>query len=129
MIPSAIPSLESAESGGLLICLPFVVLLLLIAILPLVVPRFWEKNRNKLIVSLLAASPVFLYLVSLYPVELGHILRDYLSFIILLGSLYVISGGILVTEISERRRDRTRSFSSPGQCWPISSVLPARAWC
>jgi Na+/H+ antiporter NhaD/arsenite permease-like protein len=80
--------------------LPFVLLLLSIAILPLAVSHWWEHNRNKAIVSALLAIPFAAYLLLTYGAEgahhLGHFLLDYLSFIALLGALFVISGGIHV---------------------------------
>jgi Na+/H+ antiporter NhaD/arsenite permease-like protein len=75
---------------------PFVAMLLAIAICPLWIPHWWESNRNKFIVALLLGVPVLaLYLVRRPPalVAMGE---EYVSFIILLGGLYVISGGILL---------------------------------
>ena len=82
----------------LLSVLPFVALLVAIAVLPLVYGHWWEKNRNKAYVSALLALPVALYFLVLggpggHEALLEKIL-EYLSFIILLGALYVISGGI-----------------------------------
>lgn len=77
--------------------IPFVLILLSIAILPLVVPHFWEKNRNKGLVSFGLALPVAIYLFKFHPQALSHSLQEYVSFIILLGSLFVISGGICLT--------------------------------
>jgi Na+/H+ antiporter NhaD/arsenite permease-like protein len=82
--------------------LPFIGMLLSIAILPLL-PRthhWWEQNRNKLVVALAFAGVTLLYYLRVDgfagAVEvLDHaLLREYLPFIILLFSLYVISGGI-----------------------------------
>jgi Na+/H+ antiporter NhaD/arsenite permease-like protein len=73
---------------------PFAVMLLSMAILPMVIPNWWNSNRNKAIVSVLASAPVLLLVLRQRPGLLGHAMLDYLSFIILLGSLYVISGGI-----------------------------------
>ncbi len=81
--------------------LPFAGLLLCIAVLPLATPHFWESNRNKGIVALLLSLPIVLYL----PLAFGdagvHRLaesaREYVSFILLLGSLFVITGGIHVS--------------------------------
>ncbi len=76
---------------------PFVLYLLLIAILPLLVGRFWEHNRNKLLVASLLSAPVVFYL---FRVRVGGgalLLQtgtDYVSFIALLGALFTISGGI-----------------------------------
>jgi Na+/H+ antiporter NhaD/arsenite permease-like protein len=74
---------------------PFVAYLLAIAILPLVAARFWEHNRNKLLLGLAAGAPVVLYLLS---ADRGELLletvREYLAFMALLSALFVISGGI-----------------------------------
>jgi Na+/H+ antiporter NhaD/arsenite permease-like protein len=83
---------------------PFVGLLLAIAILPL--PRktahWWESNRNRLLVSLAFAAMTLAYYFAAYGGSrvhhlVHHTIRDeYLPFIILLFSLYVISGGISI---------------------------------
>src|SRR5262245_33282568 len=76
--------------------LPFAGILLSIALFPLFGPHFWEKNRNKGLVALAWSLPTLLYFVSdLSP--LFHTLKDYFSFLSLIGSLFVISGGISVT--------------------------------
>ncbi len=80
--------------------LPFVALLLCIAILPLTAGHWWEHNRNKLLVSGVLAAIVAGYMVVTFGRAGGgvllHILSEYASFILLLGSLYLISGGIYV---------------------------------
>ena len=80
----------------LYICLPFVIILLSIAILPLACSHFWEKNRNKAIITAVVSVPVLIYLLYNSPKELVHTFEEYLSFILLLASLFVISGGILI---------------------------------
>jgi Na+/H+ antiporter NhaD/arsenite permease-like protein len=85
------------EAIPLYICAPFVMLLLMIAVMPLAFPHFWEKNRNKAILAAIVSIPVFIYMVLKSPGELLHTFEEYLSFIILLASLFIISGGILVT--------------------------------
>lgn len=80
--------------------IPFILMLLMIAVCPLVhkLEHWWEKNLNKLIVSLVLGIPVALFLI--LGVEHGshliehQLLFDYIPFIILLGSLFVITGGI-----------------------------------
>jgi Na+/H+ antiporter NhaD/arsenite permease-like protein len=78
--------------------LPFAGLLLAIAVLPLVAHHFWESNRNKGLVAALFAAPVAAYLVlglGAFGVhELAEKAKEYLSFMLLLGSLFVITGGI-----------------------------------
>jgi Na+/H+ antiporter NhaD/arsenite permease-like protein len=77
--------------------LPFVAYLLTIAVAPLAFPHFWEHDRNKLVLGLIASAPVIAYLLLAAPhgVEwLHHALREYAAFIALLASLFVISGGV-----------------------------------
>jgi Na+/H+ antiporter NhaD/arsenite permease-like protein len=76
---------------------PFVGYLLLIAILPLFAARFWESNRNKLILAIAAGIPAIVHLARLPDGAFGPLLGtgcDYVSFMALLGALFAISGGI-----------------------------------
>ncbi|RMG99627.1 MAG: sodium:proton antiporter [Deltaproteobacteria bacterium] len=77
----------------------FVVMLLSIAILPLTkLEHWWEHNRNKLIVSAILSLYPLIYLTVLEPNfhALEHsILDEYIPFIILLGTLFYVSGGIV----------------------------------
>src|SRR5205823_2502293 len=76
--------------------IPFVLMLVSIAVLPLAVPHWWDSNRNKTIVSLVLSVPVLAVVLASEPRLMLHSLLDYLSFLTLLGSLFVISGGIYV---------------------------------
>ena len=76
--------------------LPFVLMLLTIAIAPLRVPHWWESNRNKVSVSLVLGAPILMLYLVRRPETLLGALEDYLSFIVLLAGLYVISGGIVM---------------------------------
>ena len=76
--------------------LPFVAMLLAIAVCPLWVPHWWESNRNKLIASAVLGLPVLAFYGLRHPATLGHTAADYVSFIVLLAGLFVISGGILL---------------------------------
>jgi Na+/H+ antiporter NhaD/arsenite permease-like protein len=81
--------------------LPFLGILLTIAVAPLLFPRLWLRHYGKLafVWSALAIVP----LAALYDIPtalaafLHTMLADYMSFIILLFALYVVAGGILVT--------------------------------
>ena len=75
---------------------PFALMLLAIAVLPLVAAGFWDRNRNKALLSLLLGLPVAIGIGRLEPAVLGHTAHEYAAFIILLGALFIISGGILV---------------------------------
>ncbi len=89
--------MPAGESIPVYTCAPFVTFLLFIAIMPLALPHFWEKNRNKAIVSALVSIPVLPFLITRLSAELGRTVEDYISFILLLASLFIISGGILLT--------------------------------
>ena len=99
---------------------PFVAILLAIALLPLIrgARHWWESNRNKLLVALALAGVTLLYyglrdtglalhepggaahtsagLPTVLTVAENAVLVEYVPFIILLFSLYVIAGGIVV---------------------------------
>jgi len=76
--------------------LPFVAMLLAIAVCPLWVPHWWESNRNKFFVSAALGLPVLAVYGVRHPAALAHTTADYVSFIILLAGLFVIAGGILL---------------------------------
>lgn len=76
--------------------IPFVIMLLTIAIAPLAAEHLWESNRNKFIFTL-AISVGTIALLSFY--GMGHsvvhnLLYDYIPFIMLLLALFVVTGGI-----------------------------------
>ncbi len=76
--------------------IPFIVLLLLIATGPLFFQHFWEHHYPK-IAMLLGLTVVIYYLAVMHDTHsLLHTLAEYLSFIALLSSLFVASGGILI---------------------------------
>jgi Na+/H+ antiporter NhaD/arsenite permease-like protein len=77
---------------------PFALLLLLIAIMPLTPPRvkhLWEHYYPH--VSILLGALVAAYYVLRIPgggATLAHTMHEYFSFIVLIGSLFVVAGGI-----------------------------------
>lgn len=75
---------------------PFVIMLLAIALGPIFFEHWWENNRNKLIVSLVLGIPTAIYLVicGLSSNLIHQLIFDYIPFIALLGALFVITGGI-----------------------------------
>jgi Na+/H+ antiporter NhaD/arsenite permease-like protein len=76
--------------------LPFVAMLLAIALVPLRWPHFWESNLNKGLVSAALGLPVALLIAWRDASLLLHTCREYVAFIALLGALFVISGGIVL---------------------------------
>ena len=97
-----LPLIATAASGALGARLPlwsvapFGLMLLAIAVLPLVIPHLWEHNRNKAVLSAILGTPVATWMASLEPAVVGHTAYEYVAFMILLGSLFVISGGIVL---------------------------------
>lgn len=91
---------ESGEPIGKTLALwwvaPFVVMLLCIAILPLAAEKWWHPNRNKLIVSAILGLPVIGMFLYLDYHSVLHTGEEFISFIILLAALFVISGGIVI---------------------------------
>jgi len=79
--------------------IPFALMLLSIAIIPLTAEKWWEKNKNKLLISVLLSIPVVIYLISegLSIKLVDTVLYDYIPFIVLLGTLFVITGGIHIS--------------------------------
>lgn len=85
-----------AESFPIWSMIPFLIMLLSIAVLPMTLGNWWDSNRNKLMVSFAVSAPVLILVTPSAPHLLVHSLQDYLSFIVLLGSLFTISGGIFL---------------------------------
>ena len=75
---------------------PFVGLLLSIALLPLRAPHFWESHKNKGLVAFLWSLPIAIYFLFHVPHELVLSMKDYASFLLLLTALFVVSGGIVL---------------------------------
>jgi len=76
--------------------LPFIALLALIAVGPMFFPKWWARNYPKVTLAL-ATVTLSYYLFFLPPPAretVQHTAMDYLGFIALIGSLYVVSGGI-----------------------------------
>src|SRR6476659_2707666 len=74
--------------------LPFGILLAAIALAPLLFPTWWSRHYPK-VACALGAVTLGYYLVGLQ--AYGRVLQvagEYMSFIALIGSLYVVSGGI-----------------------------------
>ena len=72
----------------------FILMLASIAIIPLTKPHIWEKNQNKASITALISIPFGIYIILNDWHSLAYEMHEYISFIVLLGSLFVISGGI-----------------------------------
>ena len=79
--------------------LPFAGILLSIALMPLIVPRFWHHHFPKVSAfwAIVFALPFLFFFGRVAVHEILHIIiTDYIPFILLLWSLYAVSGGIYV---------------------------------
>ncbi|HPV42112.1 MAG TPA: sodium:proton antiporter [Spirochaetota bacterium] len=90
---------EAAPDISVFWVLPFIGILLCIAIIPLINAHFWERNLWWISLGVFCVP-----MTVIFTVFMGEKLRelsfekalDYVSFIILLASLFIISGGILI---------------------------------
>jgi Na+/H+ antiporter NhaD/arsenite permease-like protein len=98
-------------------------MLLIIAVAPLIVAEWWDKNRHKLAVSLLLAIPTAVCLVmGGMAKELEHqLLSDYIPFIVLLLALYVITGGIHLSGDIKAKPWVNTAFLALG--WFLASIM------
>lgn len=89
---AAVPTVHAAWIA------PFALLLGCIALMPFIAPHFWEHHYAKVAIAL------GLIVAAYYAIGLGTdgaraiagSAAEYISFILLLGSLYLVSGGILI---------------------------------
>jgi Na+/H+ antiporter NhaD/arsenite permease-like protein len=75
------------------IMLPFAVLLLAIALGPLIAQHHWERHYHKLCVILAGFVCLYYFFVG-EPARVLHAGIDYATFMIVVGSFFVLSGGI-----------------------------------
>jgi hypothetical protein len=105
---------------------PFALLLLLIAVMPLTPPRvkhLWDRYYMHTALGLgLAVVAYYLWHADGATVLVTS--RDYFSFISLIGSLFVVAGGIHLKVKGEATPSATWCFSRSGRWRPISSAPP-----
>ena len=105
--------------------LPFVAMLLCIAVLPLIphVGEWWEHNVHKLYVSLILGVPVGIWLcVNGMSHELEHqMIYDYVPFILLLMALFVTTGGICIR--GDRKATPLTNRLIMGLGWLLASFM------
>ena len=73
---------------------PFAILLLCIALMPLFAAHFWEHHYPKVAVALGLSTAAYYAFIQKDWMPLHHAAHEYVSFMGLVGSLFVISGGI-----------------------------------
>ena len=79
---------------NVLAVIPFGVLLLSIAILPVLAGHWWEKHYAKLALALGSTTTIYYLAVLRDAARLETVAVEYVGFITLIGSLYVVASGI-----------------------------------
>ena len=82
------------NSPNPLLILPFALLLGAMALAPVMAPRWWVRHYAKVAIGLGAVTAGIYFLVLHDVASLGHAAHEYFSFVALVGSLFVASGGI-----------------------------------
>ena len=103
--------------------IPFGLMLLTIAVAPLIAEHWWESNKHKLTVALFLGVPTAVCLISggmLHDLE-HQLFGDYIPFIVLLLSLYVITGGIHLSGDIKAKPWVNTSFLGLG--WLLASFM------
>ncbi|MGA2247520.1 MAG: sodium:proton antiporter [Verrucomicrobiota bacterium] len=89
--------------------LPFALLLATMALAPVLAPHWWGRHYPKVALGLgLTTAAAYFFLLD-DAASLEHAAHEYVSFIALVGSLYVIAGGIRIT--------------APAGATPLANVL------
>ncbi len=91
--------MEFGEFLPLWSIIPFIGILLSIALFPLIAPHFWHHHFGK--ISIFWSLAILIPFLTIYKVQAFHkfleiIIADYIPFIIILTALYTVSGGILI---------------------------------
>ncbi len=101
MIPTTDTSLSLPSSW---MALPFLGLLGLIALAPLFFPKWWHKYYPHVTLGLAAFVLAYYGFILKNSAPIFHVAQEYFSFICLIGSLFIVSGGIHI---------RVKSHSKP----------------
>ena len=109
MIAPAAAMSEGATLPAVL-SVPFAGLLLSIALLPLLTPSLWHHHYGKIAAAWSALTLVGFAISAGSGAAAGHlaetVIAEYLPFLILVGSLYIVAGGLLVTGNPARQPGR-----------------------
>ena len=112
---------SSSTLPGVLLLIPFVLLLLAIAVMPFAAHHWWERNYPK--VSVFLAGIVVLYYLAVLGqgTRLLEPLHEYIGFVILLASLFIVSGGIHIKVAGEATPVRNVIFLLAGSL--LASII------
>ncbi len=118
----------------LIVMLPFVLMLLAVAFMPFVHSHWWNLHFKKVSFSLAGIIILYYLFVRHDAPRLGILLSEYCSFIILIGSLFVVTGGIYLRVEGEATPLRNTIFLIIGSMMAVfigttgASMLLIRPW-
>jgi Na+/H+ antiporter NhaD/arsenite permease-like protein len=97
---------------SILMILPFVGLLLVIALAPLVCPKLWSAHYPKVSFAFAAMTLCYYLFYSTFSrqKDSASYRNEYISFIALIGSLFVVSGGIHISVKGESKPGENTLF-------------------
>ncbi len=91
-LPSC-PDFLRVNATDLILMLPFALLLGAMAVAPVVAAGWWGRHYAKIALGLGAVVTIY-YFARHDAASLGHAAQEYLGFILLIGALFVVAGGI-----------------------------------
>jgi Na+/H+ antiporter NhaD/arsenite permease-like protein len=94
--PARVRENSAMAAPSPVLILPFVLLLGAMAIAPVAAPRWWARHYAQVALGLGAVTAGIYFFVLHDAASLGHAAHEYLSFIALVGSLFVVAGGIQI---------------------------------
>ena len=109
--------------------LPFALMLLCIALMPFINLHWWERHFQKVAVGLGAVTTVYYVFFLGNAARMLHVGHEYVSFIALIGSLFVVAGGIHIDVKGEAKPWVNCLFLFIGAVLRMSSEQPARPCC
>jgi Na+/H+ antiporter NhaD/arsenite permease-like protein len=99
--PSILAAGSSEPHPGMI--LPFALMLLAIAIMPFIHLHWWEEHFPKVAMALGGLTIAYYVFVLSNPGRMLHVAHEYVSFIALIGSLFVVAGGIHINVKGEAK--------------------------
>ena len=101
------------------IMLPFVILLVAIALAPLIAQHHWERHYHKLCVALAGIVCLYHLFVVKQSARVVHAGIDYATFMVVVGSFFVVAGGIHLRVKSPSGAMRNTLFLLSARSWAI----------
>src|SRR5213083_608377 len=112
-----------AADASRLAMVPFAVLLLAIALAPLIAQHHWERHYHKLCVALAGIVCLYHLFIVKESARVVHAGIDYATFMVVVGSFFVVAGGIHLRVKSPSGAMRNTLFLIVGALFPVGPPL------